>query len=87
PKYGVTSLDPIVLRAHSPGGGGYGNPFDRDPVLVARDVRDGVMTIEQARQAYGVVVGELGVIDFKATEQQRTIKRNAGHGYSDPHSS
>jgi N-methylhydantoinase B len=36
-----------------PGGGGIGNPRDRDPALVAFDVRDGYVSTEAARHVYG----------------------------------
>jgi N-methylhydantoinase B len=39
-----------------PGGGGMGDPRDRDPALVARDVRDGLVSAENARALYGVTV-------------------------------
>jgi N-methylhydantoinase B len=35
------------------GGAGYGNPLDRDRELVRADVRDGKITPELARTAYG----------------------------------
>lgn len=38
------------------GGGGWGNPFERDPARVAEDVRQGFVSPERARQDYGVVV-------------------------------
>ncbi|MBR0650934.1 hydantoinase B/oxoprolinase family protein [Roseomonas terrae] len=37
-----------------PGGGGMGNPKDRDPELVQRDVEDGLVSPEAARRVYGV---------------------------------
>jgi N-methylhydantoinase B len=45
-----------------PGGGGYGDPLERDPDLVARDVEDGLVSVERARDVYGVVLmdGERG---------------------------
>ncbi len=36
-----------------PGGGGMGSAADRDPQLLARDVRDGVVSIAAARRDYG----------------------------------
>lgn len=57
-----------------PGGGGYGDPFERDPDLVARDVRDGLVCAERARELYGVVLeGEPGshAIDAEATARLR----------------
>jgi len=38
------------------GGGGYGNPLERDPELVSSDVRNGYVSIDSARKDYGVVL-------------------------------
>lgn len=45
-----------VLRALTNGGGGWGDPFARDPEKVLRDVRDEYVSIEGAARDYGVVV-------------------------------
>jgi N-methylhydantoinase B len=37
-----------------PGGGGLGDPKQRDPALVARDVADGLVSPEEARARYGI---------------------------------
>jgi N-methylhydantoinase B len=39
-----------------PGGGGYGDPLEREPDLVARDVRDGLVSVERAREVYNVAL-------------------------------
>jgi N-methylhydantoinase B len=39
-----------------PGGGGYGAPWRRDPARVLADVRDGYVSLAQARTAYGVAI-------------------------------
>lgn len=44
------------LRLETPGGGGYGNPFEREPEAVARDVRLGYVTQDEAASAYGVAI-------------------------------
>jgi N-methylhydantoinase B len=44
------------LDIFTTGGGGYGDPLERDPSLVAADVRQGRVTGKQARNKYGVVV-------------------------------
>jgi N-methylhydantoinase B len=44
-------------RNCSAGGGGYGDPRQRDPALVARDLRDGLITPAAARDVYGTVNG------------------------------
>jgi N-methylhydantoinase B len=43
----------------SAGGGGYGDPLDREPGRVRDDVADGYVTLERARKDYGVVLREL----------------------------
>jgi N-methylhydantoinase B len=59
----------------SPGGGGYGDPFARDPALVARDVRRGYYTAEQARERFGVTLDPAtGKIDASATAHRRAAR-------------
>ncbi len=50
-----------------PGGAGMGNPSARDPDLVARDVRDGLVSIENARFLYLVAIAQDGTPDWAAT--------------------
>jgi N-methylhydantoinase B len=40
----------------TPGGGGYGNPRDRNRALVAADVANGKISLAAARDVYGFVV-------------------------------
>jgi len=56
PKYGVQRHGPGTYRALSPGGGGYGDPRTRDPALVLRDVRDGIVSAAAAERDYGVAI-------------------------------
>lgn len=44
------------VRLDLPGGGGVGNPRERDPQAVLRDVVDGYVSIEAARELYGVTI-------------------------------
>jgi N-methylhydantoinase B len=44
-----------TVRIVSPGGGGYGLAIDRDPAGVLGDVRNGLVTEDEAREVYGVV--------------------------------
>lgn len=55
-----------------PGGAGLGNPGTRDPELVARDVRDGLVSIENARSIYRVAIDQNGLPDPAATNALRT---------------
>ncbi|HEX2171226.1 MAG TPA: hydantoinase B/oxoprolinase family protein, partial [Dehalococcoidia bacterium] len=56
-----------LLRVLTSGGGGWGDPFRRDPTLVARDVRRGYVTRGGAERDYGVVVDDAGRVDERAT--------------------
>ncbi|AGN01901.1 N-methylhydantoinase B/acetone carboxylase, alpha subunit [Salinarchaeum sp. Harcht-Bsk1] len=47
-----------VISIRTPGGGGFGDPADRDPESVVRDVRLGKCSPERARDVYGVDPGE-----------------------------
>jgi len=57
-----------VLVNDTGGGGGWGNPFERDPSAVADDVRNGFVSLGAARTDYGVVLdGDTFEIDHEAT--------------------
>jgi N-methylhydantoinase B len=45
-----------VVRLETPGGGGLGNPRERDPERVLSDVRNGYVSIDRARELYGVAI-------------------------------
>ena len=45
-----------VLVNNSGGGGGWGDPFEREPEAVLADVVDGYVSIDRAREDYGVVI-------------------------------
>lgn len=47
-----------VIRISTPGGGGYGDPLERDPASVIQDVLDEKVSEEQARHEYGVVLSD-----------------------------
>ena len=55
------------MRIESPGGGGYGPARERAPDAVARDVRLGYVSRDQAREAYGVAVNDNGEVDEAET--------------------
>ncbi len=52
------------------GGGGWGDPLQRDPALVALEVRRGLVTRAGARR-YGVVIADDGTVDEAATRALR----------------
>jgi N-methylhydantoinase B len=54
-----------------PAGGGYGDPLRRDPARVREDVADGFVSVEAAKNDYGVVLTGPGVVDEAATAHLR----------------
>jgi N-methylhydantoinase B len=74
----VLVTEPITLHRGdifhhiTPSGGGYGPAFERDPELVLADVLDERLSIERARNAYGVVItGDPPAVDVEATRRER----------------
>ncbi len=65
-----------VYYTHWQGGGGYGDPLLRDPVLVERDVQKRKVSLNAAAKVYGVVLDPDGLVDTDATEiRRRAIRR------------
>jgi N-methylhydantoinase B len=64
-----------LVTQQAAGGGGYGDPLEREPAAVARDVAYGYVTVGDARAAYGVVLGPEFVVDQPATARQRDLLR------------
>lgn len=60
------------MEIYSSGGGGFGDPLTREAEKVVQDVRDGLVSTEQARENYGVVIDPVGfAVDRAATERLR----------------
>ncbi len=59
-----------VIRVWGGGGGGFGDPYERDPALVAADVAAGLVSPERARNVYGVALVD-GAVDEAATAALR----------------
>jgi len=73
-----------VLEVRSAGGGGRGDPIDREPWRVARDVARGYLSAEAARRDYGVVL-KAGDVDAAATEALRAkVPRYEEHFHFGP---
>jgi N-methylhydantoinase B len=64
-----------VVRLHTSGGGGWGDPLDRPAERVRRDVAGGFVSPASAREDYGVVLGARGLVDEEATDTLRASKR------------
>jgi N-methylhydantoinase B len=80
--YKTTSKDLVedvpsgtVLFQQAGGGGGYGSPFLRDPEQVAREVKNGIISVDKARKLYGVVIHPVSLaLDKAETEKARKKK-------------
>jgi N-methylhydantoinase B len=57
------------------GGGGYGDPLERDPAFVQKDIQTGLVSSEAAEALYGVVLGKTFALDLVATEKKRAAMR------------
>ncbi len=67
-----------VFRHELAGGGGWGDPLERDPEMVLRDVRNELVSPQSARDDYGVVVDtETWTVDEAATAELREKLRQA----------
>ena len=61
-----------VITLHGMGGAGFGDPFERDADRVQRDVKDGFVSIEKAKEDYGVVIDPVTLeVDTEATAVKR----------------
>jgi N-methylhydantoinase B len=61
-----------IVRVQTNAGGGLGNPLERDPQLVLGDVLDRYVTIEAAREEYGVIINaQSRTVDLAATRELR----------------
>jgi N-methylhydantoinase B len=71
----------------SAGGGGFGDPLERDPAAVVEDVADGYVSPERAAKDYGVVVREVDAdlgeweVDAEATRAERDRIRRSRAGW------
>ena len=70
-SFALDPHDTIILR--SGGGGGYGDPRQRPPELVREDVLEGYVSLERAREDYGVVLDPNTLaVDWGASEALRS---------------
>jgi len=77
--YKTTSKDLVedvpegtVLFQQAGGGGGYGNPFKRDSELVAQEVKNGIISLDKAKEDYGVAIDpKTFKVNKKETEKLR----------------
>jgi len=75
--FGLTRMKPgDVIVMDAAGGGGFGDPLDRDPEMVQEDVIQGYVSLEKAKEDYGVVIDPATMkIDLAATDELRRSMR------------
>jgi N-methylhydantoinase B len=65
-----------MVRIYSAGGGGWGDPLDRDPLSVEKDVAGGFVTLEGALRNYGVVIDPITFkVDISGSSAMRSDLR------------
>ena len=73
-EFDVGKNDVLYMRMSS--GGGYGDPLEREPERVLNDVEAGIVSREEAKEIYGVVIeGDDLVLDLAATDKLRASHR------------
>jgi len=77
--FGLTQLKPgDVVVIDAAGGGGHGNPLDRELEMVESDVIEGYVTFEKAKQDYGVVIDPKTMkVDEEGTRKLREDLRKS----------
>ncbi|WP_281408615.1 MULTISPECIES: hydantoinase B/oxoprolinase family protein [unclassified Mesorhizobium] len=77
-----------IFSRPTAGGGGFGDPLQRDPDQVKEDVIDEYVSVERARKDYGVVLETIDkdlceyAVDVAATEKERETIRASRHGWA-----
>jgi N-methylhydantoinase B len=72
--YPIMGRDGLYVQWN--GGGGYGDPLERDPAAVVADFEEGVVSEWTLRNVYGVVIdGDAGELDGPGTEAARKAAR------------
>ncbi|MBI4528253.1 MAG: hydantoinase B/oxoprolinase family protein [Deltaproteobacteria bacterium] len=75
----LTKNDVLYMRVAM--GGGYGDPLERAPDAVLKDIRDGLVSREAAYAIYGVALTDGGQqVDLEATEERRGVLRRRRDG-------
>ncbi|MBY3168721.1 hydantoinase B/oxoprolinase family protein [Rhizobium laguerreae] len=80
PCHGITLAAGEKIISHSASGGGYGLPTERDPSKVIHDLAEGWISLERARDVYGVVVSGSREADNLALDAAATEAVRGGSG-------
>lgn len=75
----LTQINPGQrARNTNPGGGGFGNSFERPIAEVVRDIKQGIISVQAAKAEYGVVLTDEFMVDESATSQLRQKHSEVG---------
>src|SRR5207237_2161779 len=78
---GLVDGEPVlkgqIVRVVTTGGGGWGDPLEREPALVLADVVEGRVSAARARDDYGVVLVDAGDTDGLAVDEPGTAQLRA----------
>jgi N-methylhydantoinase B len=67
-----------VFRHEVAGAGGWGDPLERDPAAVLKDVRNELVSLTAARELYGVILdASTWTVEAERTQQLRAALRAA----------
>ena len=79
--YGLSQLKPgDLVTIDAAGGGGYGDPLEREVAMVETDVRECYVSLQAAEKDYGVIIdSSTGVADAAATAKKREAMRPDQH--------
>jgi N-methylhydantoinase B len=81
----IESLKPgETVTNLNPGGGGYGNPFERPIEKIVGDVKNGLVSVAGAHEDYGVVITDLKTlaVDMAETKRLRSAAMAVAHHVS-----
>jgi N-methylhydantoinase B len=67
-----------IVRGNTTSGGGYGNPLEREPKRVLKDILDGFETLQRAADIYGVIFSGTVEDETLAIDAAATTRRRAG---------
>jgi N-methylhydantoinase B len=84
PKFTRTMRRGDVFRHDLPGSGGWGDPLERDPAHVLRDVRNELLSARDARRLYGVVLSADGAAVDAAASVLLREKMRAARDWREP---
>jgi N-methylhydantoinase B len=73
-----------VFIHDQPGPGGWGDPLERDPLRVLRDVANELVGLASARDDYGVVIDASALVVDEAATARRRAELRAARGWATP---